>query len=480
MPSPAITRVGPESSGRLRRLFSICCPTRWALAVCLFVCVVAPVSLVAVHIHQNPLFSQVDEAEHYDYVERVAKFEMPRIGQDLLPSTIKLWECTGRVAPGWPPHCGKLPIYLQNSDSATNQYEAQQPPLYYIADAVVRLPFIHILGMGQLSGTRATGAVWLVAALLLLWLAGALIGLDWWVAAPGILLLCVSSNTIYEASLVTNDSASVFAGAVAAVMGALAWKFPRRVPFWLYALVGFVLVMIKGSDALGAAVVSLTLAVGAIAEAGGVSALTGVGGWKQWLSAWWRGGGMLLLGAVIGLVAWSIIFQAIALVPPRKLPTFIALGMGRGKAGWSELAGLALATLNPLSGQSAINQFRSTFHNAQPGSAFATNLAQLTSTLCWYLAVASGFAILFVRERRWSHWLGAIALPMLWLGGFALGISILKTYGYDTVLPGRYALSVAAVLVLALVGSFEGRWPTRLLWAFTLVTFSLSFLYMVD
>jgi hypothetical protein len=45
-------------------------PTRGALAIALFVSVVAPVTLVALEIDANPKFSPIDEATQFDYVDR--------------------------------------------------------------------------------------------------------------------------------------------------------------------------------------------------------------------------------------------------------------------------------------------------------------------------------------------------------------------------------------------------------------------------
>ena len=450
------------------------------MVACLFVCVVAPVSIVAVHIHRNPLFSVVDEAEHYDYVERIAQGSLPRFGQSLLPSTTHLWRCVGHADPGWPPACGpKATVIPARPNGDDDQYEAQQPPLYYMATALMRLPFIHVLGMSSLNGTRLTGALWLAAGLLLLWLAGVVVGLDWWVIAAGVLFLCVSENAIYEASYVSNDAASIFAGGLVAALAAIGWKHPRAISPWLFGLCGFLMMLLKNTACLGVIAATLTLGVGALAEARHVpGGLRTWAGWRRWFSIWWPAGGALLLGTAIGLIAWSVTFQALSLVTPRKLPAIILLGIDRGKPGWSELSGAALAMLDPLSGPSVGGEYYRTGYYHVRGSAFSQNLQQLTAEFMWLLPIGAGLSFLFARTRRWAHWLGLISLPVLWLGGWALGISILEEYGYYTVLPGRYGLSVAPLLILAVVGAFEGRWPTRMMWAVSLLFFGLTFFYM--
>src|ERR1700722_11055807 len=89
-------------SGPLGRLARLMCPTPLAAVVCVLVCWAAPVALVAVHVHRSPSFSIEDEESHFDYVQRMAQGSMPRLGQQLLPSTNELLRCgVGRPPEGF-------------------------------------------------------------------------------------------------------------------------------------------------------------------------------------------------------------------------------------------------------------------------------------------------------------------------------------------------------------------------------------------
>ena len=63
-------------------------PTRAALALAAFVCVIARRAWWWLQIDANPKFSPIDEAAHFDYVERVSQGEIPRQGERLTESTL--------------------------------------------------------------------------------------------------------------------------------------------------------------------------------------------------------------------------------------------------------------------------------------------------------------------------------------------------------------------------------------------------------
>ena len=85
----------------------MCFPT-WA-ALLVFGCagVLAPMLLVSLHIAQNPTFSPIDEITHYDYVTRMAQGKIPRFGQEIQASSLRIFECTGiAYPPVHMPPCG--------------------------------------------------------------------------------------------------------------------------------------------------------------------------------------------------------------------------------------------------------------------------------------------------------------------------------------------------------------------------------------
>lgn len=474
-----MTVLAPAGSSRLVRALGFLCPTPAATLACALVCVVAPVAIVAVHIHRSPSFSVVDEEAHFDYVQRVAEGSLPRLGQQLLPSTDSLVRCIGRPPEGFTlPACHASRSVIDAFERSVNdaQYEAQQPPLYYAVTAVMRWPFIHILHLGVLAGTRFTGAFWLAAGLLLVWVAARILGLEWSLVAAGVLLLASAPNVVFEASVVSNDSSAIFAGGLAAVAGAMAWRQPGRLPWWSFALVGLVAVALKAVFVLPVITVAVLLLVDACVAGGTRASGTRRPPTRESAAVWLPTGGVMLIGAVFGLGAWTIVFHELSLVNPK---TFVPLRLAAdGHTGVADLANNALAMLFPFT-NSAGPVFQWTVSGAVPSSPWLSALSTIDGHMIALLAIGGGLSWLFVSERTWPHWLGAASLLIMYLGGLALGVSILVTYRYNSDLPGRYALSTSVLLVLALIGAMNGRWPKMMLWTLSLATLVLTFWLML-
>jgi hypothetical protein len=84
-----------------------------------------------------------------------------------------------------------------------------------------------------------------------------------------------------------------------------------------------------------------------------------------------------------------------------------------------------------------------------------------------------------VRPRRWSHWLGLVSLPVLYIGGFVVSVGLWWTFRIAPSNSARYGLCVAPLLALALVASVRGRWAVNGLWIFAVALFGLTVFYSV-
>jgi hypothetical protein len=119
-----------ENTTILRRFLRLCFPSKPALLIALFTCVIVPASLVGIHIHENPKLSPIDEGAHLDYVTRIEHGSMPRLGQRLQPSTLRVTACAGFVLKVKLPACDARKLTPQEFPGGGYQYEAQQPPTY--------------------------------------------------------------------------------------------------------------------------------------------------------------------------------------------------------------------------------------------------------------------------------------------------------------------------------------------------------------
>jgi hypothetical protein len=459
----------------LARIIRRLCPTKLAAITCLAVCVLAPVSIIVVHISRSPSFSIIDEVEHFDYVQRVAAGRIPRMGEQLLPSTDQLLRCVGQPQKEFvlPPCHGWSRARLAKfyGSEANASYEAQQPPLYYAATSVLRWPFIHLLGYGTLNGTRATGMLWMIAGLLLVWIAATILGVDWPLIAAGVLFLAAAPTVVLASSIVSNDAPAVFAAGLIATMGAVQWRHPGRLPWWSFALAGVGVAMLKESFAVPAATVAALLALEAV-----VGARRGERPLRELALVWLSGSGVMLLGAAAATIAWSVVFHALSLVDLRT-DAVVQLG-GNGEFGFSGLINNAIATLAPFTNTPApIYQW--TPLAAPAGTGWAAAISSIQNNLVELLTVGAGLSWIFVKEKGWAQWLGGASLLMLYVGSLILGISIAATYGFDSALPGRYGIPVGVLLVLALIGAIEGRGARLAFSTVSAAAFGLTFWYML-
>jgi hypothetical protein len=448
-------------------------PNRRALIIAIFTCVVAPTTLAAVHIHENPVLSPADEAAHFDYVTRLAHGGFPRIGQLLQPSTLRIIECrrTGLRGLVIPP-CNTVPK-PDRFPGGGEQYEAQQPPAYYALTVPLRWLAVFVFGFSDLTGTRATGIVWLVLGLLLLWVACRVLEIDPMRIGVIILLIVVAPVTIYSASNVTNDAASIATGGLVLLVGALAWKHPGRWTLPVMAAAGAFVVQCKLSDALPVVVVAGLFAIAAVQHRHKRGLISRGGG--DALRYWGSTGGALLCGAVLSAGVWVATSNSLAIVDPRNLAVFDVLRTH--PVSLTLILRESLTMIGPLT--ESFNAFRSGPGAGPQGSAMSIDLAGISAKLFTYLLVAGGLSGLFVRPRKWFHDMGLLTLPALYLGGVILGLSLHWTYNIDPSLSGRYGLALGPFLAIALVASAEGQWVRRSLCCFGLIMLAADFSFML-
>lgn len=314
--------------------------------------------------------------------------------------------------------------------------------------------------------------VWLAAALLMLWAAGRQMGLAPEVIGSGTLLIGTAPLVIYANSYVSNDVPSLFAGSLVLLLGVLTLTRPGR---WMAPgmfAAGAVVATFKLYDVLAVVVMALVLAVLALRE------LPRPRGRLDLRSAfrWWRPrGGALLLGGLVSAVAWTIVEHRLAYIDPATLPTFTALR--KTPFTLATLMQEALGILQPLTG--SYHVFKSSNALGVIASPSELDFQSILATVLEWLVIAGALAGLFVSPRLRYHWLGLIGAAVLYVGGVVMGAAVFWTYKADPSIQGRYGLSVAPILVLALVASVRGKWLIRALWAFGGVTFVVSLFFML-
>lgn len=438
---------------------SVLFPTRGAVAIAAFVCLIAPVTVLALQINDNPKFSPIDEAAHFDYVDRVADLSIPRQGQPLLNSTLREIACQGNALDLKVPPCDSK-HFRADKFPGSSQYEAQQPPPYYMAAVPLRWVTENIFRIdNKLDATRAVNIFWFVAGLLMIWAAGRVMDIDPLALGAGILLLAMAPVVIYTMSTVSNDNTGIFAGGLVAFVAALASRHDRRRMWIALLLTGFVVVFLKTTNLFPVAAVSALFAVSAITKRADGE------GWMATARRWLRDGGALLTGGIASAGIWTLIHRSLALIDLKSEPTF---GILRGTP---HTPGLLLreatTVLSPLTGSFV-----------SPGT-LGQDVQIPLQALLGFLIIGGALTGLFVTPRRWSHTLGLIAVPMLYAGAVLFGGGLVINYGIDPGLSGRYGVSMVPLIVLVIAANLAGRWAKGAVALLGFALFATSFAVMV-
>jgi hypothetical protein len=455
-----------SDEGRICWLWNIVFPTKTAILIAIFVCVIVPTGLIAVHIKKNPAFSPIDEFAHYGYVVDLKDGHFPRVGETVSQSVLRTISCAGLDLPGFTvPPCNARKLEPTEYPGSGLLTEAVQPPTYYAVTAILSWIPIHILGFSGLVGTRGVGAVWFALGLLLLWGTGRLLDLSPQRIGAGVLLLATAPTCIYFESIVNNDAASIFAGSLMAFIAALAWRRPGRWVPWTFALVAFGVSTIKATDFLPVLVVSLLFLIlywQRYKEAG-ARPFTNM---RKVLRVWLPHGGVLVGSGLLSLIAWWMILRHLTIVPESLICKLTQSPPGPP---FAEIFYDPLTMWQPITG----SQLASAISSSQ---AF---IEEIFNTILSYALVAAAASALFVKRRTWAHWTGLLSLAALYLGGLALGILSWANCGVPVGTEGRYGLCLASMLILVLMALIRGKIVLRAIWIFGLASLALDVWLMV-
>lgn len=431
--------------------------TRWfgsrlLLAVVLLVCIAVPAFTISRTIARYQGLSIIDEPEHLDYTTRIARGELPALGDRLTQRQLRELACQdakGRGPKGLP-SCDAASFDPDDFVGRAFQYEAHQPPTYYALTAAMRFGTERILGIDNYrDATRTTGIAWMAAGLVALWLAGRLFRVNPWVMAAVLLGLALMPVPIFSASTVTNDAASLLAGGLALCLAGVARRRPdtRWLP-WLLLGGGALIASLKSTNVIAIAAVATLLAWEALR-----SREPGTP-WRTAIRPWMRTGGSLLIGALAMICTWAVVTRARATIDPYSIPIYAgALHFDRLElvALFRELSAVFGPTVDSYVAPFLTSENQFPFQVVGKG-----------------LLLAAGLAWIFVAPRRWPHVLGAACIASMVVVTYALGIAFYLSYHADGNFSARYVLSAAPVLALALAGAARGRAATIGLWAFGL------------
>lgn len=170
-------------------------------------------TLVLLAVFRGPQLSPYDEPAHADYAYQISHGVIPAKGSLIGPEIRYEWSCHGLGNP-LPTACD---VIGGDFGAGVQDYVFGDPPVYYLATGLIaRGLSAAIPGSDQFITTgRCVGALWLFAAMIVLYLALRRFRVGWKFAAAGAALLPLSPGVLAAASTVTSDAPAALCGAAA-------------------------------------------------------------------------------------------------------------------------------------------------------------------------------------------------------------------------------------------------------------------------
>ena len=406
----------------------------------LFVVVGIPILIVFSTHKQFPHFSPIDEGAHYDYVKRIYSHGVPIMGDVILTSSLNDFSCYGVDLEGlvFPP-CDSDQVTPAAFPGAGLQYEAQQPPAYYLFAASIS-PIIKWFGLGPLAAVRVSGLLLFFVANLAIYRAARLLKIQDWIVLPVIAGLNFSPVVAYQQSIVSNDVAVLSISSLILYLVARTLS-DKKTPTVLWILVGAIAGLTKGTLLVAYGSAFFFTLFWSIRIEGKLKLFEMR---KRIIENHaMRQVTMLTITAVLMTGLWGIFVSVTARIPLETFPTFDVLRQGP--------VSIQLIMRAALVGFYPLTQSFVPYNGMSSDSMALVNFIVNTSIIA---ACASG---VFVATRVWWRVAGPILLVMQYLCALAIGISIWRVYDMDPGLASRHGLAAAPFSVLILCAGVQRR-----------------------
>ena len=408
-------------------------PSAWLPWIALVGVAVLAMVMVALHISAYRQLSVYDEPQHIDYVHRVLEGEIPASGDTWVPATIEAATCRTIDYPDPIAPCTDAAITEGLPNGGLSMASIHTPPYYVITAGAVLLD--NALGnpFDDVDVMRATGALWLVLALSLMWLLWRDLGVPWQ-ARVGLSLAATSVPIMLLSHSTVNNDATAFAAGAALTLATLRWD-RGDVGLWLPVGIGLFALLLKVTNLAGVLAVCAFVLVRALQRSPSPR--------ERWRAVLTPRNllfvGLLGVATAAVAVGWSVISSARGSLDATQNPQNVLMAVPSFDPSWLTTSVLSLTT--PIQPQF--------YQSALAGSAASISVANLANIGLLALAVvgaarsAPGSVV-----RALAISVGAATLAY----GPILTVINYVTAGVQFGIPARYGLALVPGM-LALAGT---------------------------
>ena len=402
----------------------------------LLFCIVLAFVVVGLHVNKYPLLSPIDELQHLDYVYKAPSGHVvalgERIGQDALRDEV----CRGIDAPITLPACD-TPAPLDPAVFQERGYNTAyvHPPPYYFVTGVLAKVVKGVTGVDStLTAARAVGALWLSAALWLVWRLLVHRRASPLTQASLLSLLIVSPSVIFASATTSPDASSLLAGA-AMLAAVLLWE-DDVVPAWAVALAVAFTLLLKFTHIGAIGLVLVYFAARALQQAPLAS-------WRSdaVYRRYGRAAALVLGSAFAMLLMWTVVQKVVAIAPSSEIDMTTALYTDSFPV--AQVFENVDATFSPL---------RTPYIAPVLRNQYVIGLNHMLDVSVM-LAVASVAVFASVRSRERAL-AAATAVAMLSLGPVTVILNYINSSAVTSI-PSRYGLPIVPAALVCAVPAMD-------------------------
>lgn len=424
-------------------------PLRRLVLVALALLVAAAALTVPAAVHVKYM-SAFDEPTHADYAWQMAHGHIPGRGSILAAPIRAAVAC--RTPAGDPsnlrPLCGQTNPDPKLFGAQGQNYNFGHPPLYYFVTGVLARASAAVFSSDNfILFARLVGALWMFAAMLVLYVGLRRLAVRWQFAFCGALLLPCIPSLMYSNATITNDATAALSGSLAVLLAAR---------FFVQRKVGWLL------PTLVTAGVTATKVVNVLPELG-LAVVMLLVAWLRSRKA--RGTGReLVLPAIAMIGAAFVVYEGWSIYQKH-----------RGVAHW--VNPIADISSQPVHGFPFDDLFSTSFSAPEVLSStylppqLANNWASVFLRIIGVIAIAAVGAVL-ARHERWSPRftvaiVGAlVSLTYPWVVELQTYVTTSPHRYFPSIIP-RYGMSAAGVVIAAIALAADDRNMRKTLFGLT-------------
>lgn len=392
--------------------------------------------MVGLHLNAYPTFSPIDERQHVDYLYRISRGDLLRMGEQIGQEALRDEACRGL---DWdlftPPPCHPIRPYNPDvyPDLGYNSAHIHPPTYYFLTNLVADSFRTTGISRDFVSSARLSGGLWLGLGLLVFWYVASKLHIHPLGRVIAMVLMATTPTVLHASATVNPDSTALLAGGLL-LLATLVWERKRGRTILLVPL---------------GAVLAVALKVTNILVVGATALYLIIRWWLAWRSTrnepgvtrgYLGAAAVLIVAGLASTLLWMMMHNALIRVPfDPQTEQFRVESLSA-----DAIVGQMLALVTPVR-----DPWLPPFLN----NAAVKGIFQLVNL---GLVAAVFGAVMFGSPRRSTTVLAISgALVILGSGALLTVLNYMLNSGTYVAIPPRYGMSVIPILFLGLASALR-------------------------